>query len=740
MIGKTLVINLSKIMNMRIIIISNRLPVKIIKDESDEFKLVKSGGGLATGIESLDMPNVERHWIGWPGMEIKELKVRNKLNKALSEYNYHPVYLSEKQINQYYEGYSNSILWPLFHYFYSFMEYDERDWKTYKLVNEKFYKEASKIILPNDIVWVQDYHLMLLPKLLRDGIKDIKIGYFHHVPFPSYELFRVLPERAELLTGLLGADLIGFHTSDYMRHFASAIYRVLKLDIKLDCVLQGHHKAYMNAFPMGINYNLFHDTALKPEVQEHIKELKNNYGKDNKLILSVNRLDYSKGILHQIKGFYLFLKNHPEYREKVSLMMIIVPSRDKVNKYAHLKKTIDEKIGSINGKYSNVNWVPIYYFYQSFDFENLIAMYSMADIALVAPLRDGMNLVSKEYVAVKGDGHGVLILSEMAGAAAELCDAISINPNDIKQIENAIWKALCMPLAEQEQRMKKMQATLSKQTVNKWASDFITSLIDVCDKNIQMNNKEINDSTTKSMRSTYKKASRRLLVFDYDGTLAGFKNDPEEAYPEEDLLHFLKKAASDKKNLIIITSGRDKDTLERWFGNLNIDLVAEHGAAYKENGEWKELIQNVEWDDEIIHILNEFADKTHGSRIEIKKTALVWHFRNVDDWLAILREQQLINALIAPCNRHGLQMMRGNKILEIKYPMYTKGNEIKKRLSEERYDFILAMGDDVTDEDMFMEVPSNGYSVKIGTTSDNAKYYISLQTDVLPFLHNLCGL
>jgi len=276
--------------------------------------------------------------------------------------------------------------------------------------------------------------------------------------------------------------------------------------------------------------------------------------------------------------------------------------------------------------------------------------------------------------------------------------------------------------------------------VNKWASDFITSLIDVCDKNIQMNNKEINDSTTKSMRSTYKKASRRLLVFDYDGTLAGFKNDPEEAYPEEDLLHFLKKAASDKKNLIIITSGRDKDTLERWFGNLNIDLVAEHGAAYKENGEWKELIQNVEWDDEIIHILNEFADKTHGSRIEIKKTALVWHFRNVDDWLAILREQQLINALIAPCNRHGLQMMRGNKILEIKYPMYTKGNEIKKRLSEERYDFILAMGDDVTDEDMFMEVPSNGYSIKIGTTSDNAKYYISLQTDVLPFLHNLCGL
>ena len=725
---------------MRIFIISNRLPIKIIKDESDEFKLVKSEGGLATGLDSLDMPNIERHWIGWPGMEVKEPKVRNKLEKILGKYNYHPVYLSEKQINQYYEGYSNSILWPLFHYFYSFVEYDDRDWKTYKLVNEKFYEEASKIIRPGDIVWVQDYHLMLLPKLLRDGLKDVKIGYFHHVPFPSYELFRVLPERAELLTGLLGADLIGFHTSDYMRHFASTIYRVLKLDIKLDCVSLGHHKAYMNSFPMGINYRLYHDTALKPNVQKHISELKRNYGKDNKLILSVNRLDYSKGILHQIKGFNLFLKNHPEYRGTVSLMMIIVPSRDNVNKYSSLKKTIDEKIGSINGKYSNVNWVPIYYFYQSFDLENLIAMYAMADIALVAPLRDGMNLVSKEYVAVTGEGHGVLILSEMAGAAAELFDAISINPNDVKEIERAIWKALCMPLEEQDLRMKRMQAVLSKQTVNKWASDFISNLIEVCDKNIQMNQKEINSSTTKLMRSVYRKASRRLLVFDYDGTLTGFKSNPEDAYPDDQLLHFLKKAAADRKNHIIITSGRDKDTLEKWFGNLNIDLVAEHGAAYKEKGKWNELIQNVVWDDEIIHILHEFVDKTPGSRIEMKKTGLVWHFRSVDDWLAVLRERQLINALIAPCNRYGLQMMRGNKILEIKYPIYSKGNEIKRLLSKEHYDFILTMGDDVTDEDMFMAVPPNGYSIKIGSTSDNAKYSITLQTDVLPFLYQLCGL
>lgn len=725
---------------MRIFIISNRLPIKIVKNETDDFQLVKSEGGLATGLDSLDIPDIERHWIGWPGMEVKEPKDKKNLDRILGKYNYHPVYLSEKQINQYYEGYSNSILWPLFHYFYSFVEYDDRNWHAYKSVNKKFCEEAKKIIRSGDIVWVQDYHLMLLPKMLRDSIKDIKIGYFHHVPFPSYELFRVLPERAELLLGLLGADLIGFHTSDYMRHFVSAIYRVLKLDIKLDCVLQGHHKAYINAFPMGINYNLYHDAALKPNVVEDVKEHKNKYGKDNKLILSVNRLDYSKGILHQIKGFHLFLKNHPEYRGKVSLMIIIVPSRDNVNKYANLKKIIDEKIGSVNGKYSNVNWIPIYYFYHSFDFENLIAMYSMADIALVVPLRDGMNLVSKEYVATRVNSHGVLILSEMAGAAAELKDAIIINPNDIKQIEGAIEKAIKMPLEEQEQRMKRMQMTLSKHTINKWASDFINNLISVCDKNTQMNEKEMNTAITKSLHRSYEVASRRLLVFDYDGTLSGFKNDPAKAYPEKELLHFLRKVVSDKKNLVIITSGRDKNSLEKWFGNLKINLVAEHGAAYKENGVWKELINNVIWEDEIINILEEFVDKTPGSRIEMKKTALVWHFRNVDDWLAVLREQQLINALIAPCNRHGLQMMRGNKILEIKYPLYSKGNEIKRLLNKNPYDFILTMGDDVTDEDMFMAIPQNGYSIKVGATSDNAKFCIPLQADVLPFLFRLCGI
>ncbi|MCI1785687.1 MAG: bifunctional alpha,alpha-trehalose-phosphate synthase (UDP-forming)/trehalose-phosphatase [Bacteroidales bacterium] len=725
---------------MNIFIISNRLPIKISKDEDNDLHFEKSGGGLATGLSSLELPDkIEKHWIGWPGMEIKDVKKKKEICEKLGKMNYHPVFLTEKQIKLYYEGYCNSILWPLFHYFYSFVEYENNYWETYKAVNKIFCQEACKIIKPGDIVWVQDYHLMLLPAMLRKAIPDIKIAYFHHVPFPSYELFRVLPESSEILKGLLGADLIGFHTYDYTRHFVSAVYRVLKLTFNIDCVSYEGHDTYVDSFPMGINYKLYHDSAQKTEIKKKVRKLKSNYGFNNKLILSVDRLDYSKGIIHRIKGFKMFLSNHPEYIGKVSLVMIVVPSRDTVKKYARLKRTIDEQIGAINGTYSTINWTPVYYFYHSFEFDNLIAMYSLADIALVAPLRDGMNLVSKEYIAAKGDNPGVLILSEMAGSAIELQDAIIINPNDIRQIENAIVQAVIMPEDEQKRRIRNMQAILSKQTVEKWASDFIKKLIEICDKNKITDNREISAQISLKIQKAYKVADKRLLVFDYDGTLVGFSNNPEEASPDKELINILKDLISDKKNHVVITSGRNRSTLEEWFGNLDIGLAAEHGAAYKENGKWNDLTAGIDWDKEIVDILNEFTDGTPGARLEVKRTALVWHFRNVDEWLAGIREQQLINALIPPCNRHGLQLMRGNKILEIKSPLYSKGIEMQRLMKNYPSDFIMAIGDDTTDEDMFNVMPRDTFSIKVGGHSDNAGFRIKSQTEVRPFIKKISG-
>ena len=721
---------------MKLIIISNRLPLKASKLDSGEFEFSRSEGGLTTGLDSLEM-DVEKHWVGWPGAFAETDEEKEEIAKHLDTFKFHPVFLTAEHIQNYYEGYSNNTLWPLCHYFYAFVEYEKKYWEAYKEVNEMFSQAAIPFIEPGDIVWVQDYQLMLLPQLLRKAIPGISIGYFHHIPFPSYELFRVLPERDELLNGLLGADLIGFHTYDYMRHFVSAGERVLDLHFKLDQVSLDNRIAFVDAFPMGINYKLYYDTAILPQVQQKALELKNSFG-SHKLILSVDRLDYSKGIIHRLKGFALFLEKHPEYKEKVSMAMIIVPSRDKVDRYADLKTKIDETIGHINGMYSTINWTPVYYFYHSFDFEELVAMYHIADIALVTPLRDGMNLVAKEYVAAKRDNPGVLILSEMAGAAIELTDAIIVNPNDVEEIEHAILEAIEMSEEEQLKRLKAMQKIVAKHTVNKWAGDFVAELQAIKQINDDLNTERLDEKTFKKIHKDYHSAKKRLFILDYDGTLVSFKSRPEEAIPTKELMGILEKLSANKKNKVVISSGRDQSTLEKWFKKLPITLAAEHGASYKEDGVWhKNLPLNQPWDDEIINILQSFVDRTPRSRMETKDTSLVWHFRNVDGWLASLREQQLLIALIAPCARQNLQILRGNKVVEIKSPYHNKGSEVRRILKNNSFDFILAIGDDTTDEDTFRELPSEAYTIKIGAISEIARYNLRSQTSTLPFLKRL---
>ncbi|MDP4238235.1 MAG: bifunctional alpha,alpha-trehalose-phosphate synthase (UDP-forming)/trehalose-phosphatase [Bacteroidota bacterium] len=721
---------------MKLVIISNRLPLKASKSDNGKFEFSRSEGGLTTGLDSLEMA-IEKHWVGWPGAFAETTDEQEEITRHLDPFKFHPVFLTAEHIQNYYEGYSNNTLWPLCHYFYAFVEYENKYWEAYKEVNEMFCQAAIPFIETGDIVWVQDYHLMLLPQLLRNAIPGISIGYFHHIPFPSYELFRVLPERDELLKGLLGADLIGFHTYDYMRHFVSAGERVLDLHFKLDQVSLENRIVFVDAFPMGINYTLYYETAIQPQVQQKALELKKSFG-PHKLILSVDRLDYSKGIIHRLKGFALFLEKHPEYKEKVSMAMIIVPSRDNVDRYADLKTKIDEMIGHINGMYSTINWTPVYYFYHSYDFEELVAMYHIADIALITPLRDGMNLVAKEYIATKRDTPGVLILSEMAGAAIELTDAIIVNPNDIEEIERAILEALEMPETEQLRKIALMQKIVSKHTVSKWANDFITELQVIKQKNEDLNTERLDEATFRKIQKAYQSAGKRLFILDYDGTLAPFRSRPEDAVPTKKLLNLLEKLSNNKKNKVVISSGRDQLTLEKWFNKLPVTLAAEHGASYKEDGVWhKNLPINQPWDDEIISILQSFVDKTPRSKMEAKDTTLVWHYRNVDGWLASLREQQLLIALIAPCSRLNLQIMRGNKVVEIKSPYHTKGSEVKRILKTGSFDFILAMGDDTTDEDTFRELPNDAYTIKIGAISEIARYNLRNQTSAIPFLTRL---
>lgn len=719
---------------MKLIIISNRLPLKVI-EEDGEFKVIHSSGGLSTGLDSLETTD-EKYWIGWPGLYIEGSEERSGIDGLLKAQNFYPVYLSPEQIENYYEGYSNDILWPLCHYFLSYVHYNDKYWDIYKEVNLLFCKAALEILEPGDVVWIQDYHLMLLPRMIRESCPEVSIGYFHHIPFPSYELFRSLPDRTDILNGLLGADLIAFHTHSYMRHFISAVFRVLKLDCVLDEIYLDSRVVYVNAFPMGIHYEKYHNAMFNRGIKRNALKLKKSFG-NGKLILSVDRLDYSKGILIRLKSFDGFLENHPKYREKVSLVMVVAPSRDNVEAYSELKKEIDKTVGNINGKYSTMDWCPVYYFYRTFDFEELVQLYHIADIALVTPLRDGMNLVAKEYLATKRKQPGVLILSEMAGAAIELSDSIIVNPTNTVEIENAIVEALEMPVKEQLNRLHSMQKIISAQTVSQWASDFVEELENVKLKNEWLNQKIVVNKNFDKIKSAYDSSKNRLIILDYDGTLVPFHKDPKGAVPTPELLKLLSELNEDPRNHVVISSGRDRNTLESWLGRLPIGLAAEHGAFYKENGIWHQKIGNQHWDNEILNIIKRTVKRTPNSKLEIKNTALVWHYRNVDVWLADLRVTQLINALINPCFRNNLQIMQGIKILEIKPEGISKGGEAKRLINNKTYDFIMAIGDDTTDEEMFLALPDHAVTVKVGKSSNTARYNIPTQRQTIGFLSRL---
>ncbi|MFL1682257.1 MULTISPECIES: bifunctional alpha,alpha-trehalose-phosphate synthase (UDP-forming)/trehalose-phosphatase [Bacteroidales] len=719
---------------MKLYIVSNRLPVKI-SGQKGEFIFSRSEGGLTTGLDSLQTP-YEKHWIGWPGMCIQENEDKNKVTSKLESMNLHPVFLSESQVENYYEGYSNSTIWPLCHYFFVYTLYKSCFWQSYQEVNLLFCKKISELVQPGDKVWIQDYQLMLLPGMLRKRYSNLSIGYFHHIPFPSYELFRILPERAEILKGLLGADFIAFHTHDYMRHFISTVERVLHVSFKLNEVQLGDRVIRVEALPMGINYNLYHDAPSKPEVRQAIDRTRKLFG-NHKVILSVDRLDYSKGILHRLRGFASFLEHYPQYHERVTLAMVIVPSRDHVGSYTELKTKIDEEIGSINGHYSTIDWTPVCYFYHGFSFEELSAMYYMADIALVTPLRDGMNLVAKEYVASKCGNPGVLILSEMAGAAVEMTDALLINPNDTEQIVQAISKALEMPVSEQQERLQRMQAIISAQTVDKWATDFIRGWDESYYKNEELRKKRVSSKIIETIKLKYDNARQRLILLDYDGTLSAIKLHPEDARPTPELIEVLQKLSDDPTNQVVVNSGRDHIILEKWLGNLPISLAAEHGAFYKENGVWHNNMNKIVWSSGLLSVLKFFVDKTPNSHLEVKETALAWHYRECDAWLGSLRAQQLTNELISICVQQKLQILQGDKVVEIKSPDYNKGSEVARQLGKKHYDFILAMGDDTTDDDMFKALPKNSVTIKIGYVSEAANYNMSTQAEVLPFLETL---
>lgn len=706
----------------RLVIISNRLPVTVER-QAKKLHYYPSAGGLATGLNSLDN-TYDKLWVGWPGIQSANRQEQATIASDLAEQQLVPVFLSAEEIELYYEGFSNKVIWPHFHYFTQHTTYQEDYWEAYQAVNQKFAEAVIPLLREDDLVWVHDYQLMLLPALIRQAFSGLSIGFFLHIPFPSYEVFRILPWREALLEGVLGADQIGFHTFGYMRHFLSAAYRIGGFEHEFGRLTVGHRIVNVDVFPMGIDYDKYAHPPFDLSANDDAFQIK-QLVRNKKLIISIDRLDYTKGIPQRLRGFATFLERYPQWLRKVTLVMVVVPSRAQVDQYKELKEEVEQLVSRLNGEYGTFDWVPVQYLYRSISLNELITLYQEASVALITPLRDGMNLVAKEFVASKEkSGQGVLVLSEMAGAAIELTEALHINPQDRQGIAEALHTALSMHTGEQQWRLKSMQEKLQRYNVRHWASTFISEQQRLMESNRKATQARQLDVPT--LQQAYQDSKQRLIILDYDGTLMEFDPDPQAVVPDEDLLQTLNKLVGDQHNKVVINSGRDRGTLEKWLGHLPIEMAAEHGVWMKQDGRWTRnpnLTNN--WMPEVHHLLEDLVKRTPGSFIEEKDFSLAWHYRRIDRDLGEKRVREFRDVLLYLTHNQDLQVLEGNKVVEIKNAGVNKGNATASWSQQRDWDFILALGDDHTDEDIFRALPDHAYTVKVGLDRTVAGYQLS---------------
>lgn len=724
------------------IIVSNRLPVQA-RSIDDSWSFTPTSGGLATGMKSVHQEG-DSLWVGWPGISADALDIdsKNQISENLEKYQYRPVFLDDKELDNFYFGFSNKCLWPLFHYFIEYHYFDIEQWESYIQVNQKFANEVLEVIEDGDIVWVHDYQLLLCPQMIKDVNPEVTIGFFLHIPFPSFEIFRIFPERERLLLGILGSDVIGFHTYDYERHFLSSVKRILNFDVNFNIILHHGREIVVNTFPMGIDFkkfelaaleNLKNDLSETSELKRQISAHKSE--NEGKLILSIDRLDYTKGVVNRLLAFERFLDIYPAYHDKIRLVMLAVPSRSKVSQYQRLKRQTDEVVGRINGKFATVNWTPVWYYYRSMEFENLIDLYVSSDVAMITPLRDGMNLVAKEYLATRVDNEGVLILSELAGSSKELPQALLVNPFDIEQLAQSIKTAIEMPVKEQKERNIISRKRIKRYDIEKWSSNFMRALNESANKESSSKVKLINAPLSNKFEAAFNSAKKRLLLLDYDGTLVGFHENPNKAIPTDSLLKLLNGLSNQNGTELVIISGRPHEFLEQHFAHLNITLVAEHGLFLKKpNAEWEEKkgVSN-EWKEYLLPVLDTFTDNTPGTFIEHKKNSLVWHYRKTDPELGIARAVEL-KTVLSSLLPNDLTLLDGNKVLELVPANINKGVVSLDLFNAKPYDFVLAAGDDVTDENMFTNLPSDTFKVKIGKKKTAAEFYTRNYSSFLSLL------
>jgi trehalose 6-phosphate synthase/phosphatase len=726
----------------KLVIVSNRLPTSLHVDATGAIELRDTVGGLATALSGA-RESMGFTWIGWPGPIPTGADI-GAVTDALRGAGYEPVPLSPADADPYYNGMCNSVIWPLFHYFLGRVSSDPRFFAAYTNANQEFATTIARVAPPDAHVWIHDFHLMLVPSMLRALRPDVRISFFLHIPFPSSEVYRILPARAELLRGVLGADYIGFHTGDYVRHFRSSCLRVLGLESRFDELAHDGRRIGLGVHPIGADVQRL-TAALRSEAcATKVAELRERW-QGRRVILGVERLDYSKAVPLKLAAYEEFLRRDPQRAKDNVLVQVLVPSRLDTEEYRDLKDEVELAVGRINGLFGAPGSTPIEYLHRSFDIDELAAMYRVADVGVVTPARDGMNLVAHEFVLCQSEPldddaqPGVLLLSEFAGASHSLSHVLLTNPWDTGGVADALEQALAMDPRERAERMAKMRERVLERDCQRWAERFLATAAQVtADSVVSTGTVRIDAHAWKDLATTAMTAERRVLLLDYDGTLREVTQRPGDARPTPEILELLGRLAALPRTEVHIVSGRDRFTLEHWLGHLPVHLSAEHGAAWRVAGtqEWQVRGDlNLEWLPRAEQILRAVEIEVDDSEIERKPAGIAWHYRRVDADYGEWRARELLVHLAEQFANEPVELLQGRKLVELRAAGINKGSYV--RSLDLTGAFVLAIGDDRTDFDTYSALDEAGVAVHVGSAGEGNRYWVSSPVEVRALLGEL---
>jgi trehalose 6-phosphate synthase/phosphatase len=698
----------------RLVVLSNRLPYTVRKGRNGT-EVERSSGGLVAALG----PAMSRHggtWIGWPG---GTLDVGGRLPTP-DGYELAPIALSAQEVRLYYHGLSNRTLWPLLHSFPTRMELDRDEWLAYEAVNERFAERAAGLVDAGSLVWIHDYQLMRAASPLRRARPDARIAFFLHVPFPPHDTFRILPWDREILRGLLACDLVGFHSPGYAANFMDCAERTLglRVDRERGVVEHGERTVAVGAFPLGIDY-------VEVEVRAAAAEPLAGAGTE-RLVLGVDRLDYTKGIPERIRAFVRFLELHPEHVGNVVLLQIAEPSRGEVPEYQRLKREVDELVGAVNGRFGTASWTPIRYLNRSVGPDELASLYREAAVALVTPLRDGMNLVAKEYVASQVGEPGVLILSKLAGAAETMREALQVNPYNVDAVAECLHQGLGMEAVERSARMRALRYRERQHDVHAWLRDFLHAA------RSPARIRPVGEDDVEAWLGR-EVAGRPLALFlDFDGTLAPIVDHPSDAGLSPSMEAALAACASRADTEVAIVSGRAIGDVRARVAVPDIAFAGNHGLEVEAAGiprfEHPDLSHFSERSRQLADELRKETEP--GAWVEEKGASLTVHYRQADlDRHAGIAERaektiraagyQARDALCAVEARPPIGWDKGRAVLYLLRERH--GVDWSERLR------VVYVGDDDTDEDAFRLLLGLGVTFRVGRAE-----YPTLATRRLP--------